>query len=55
MRGRCIKDQRDTWPVRMLCDALEISASGDDAWLEAPVQADDKLLILFISQPVGVP
>jgi len=28
MRFRCIEDHRDTWPVRVLCAALEVSASG---------------------------
>jgi hypothetical protein len=28
MRFRCIEDQRGTWPVRVLCDTLEVSASG---------------------------
>jgi transposase len=31
-RFRCIEDQRGTWPVRVLCDTLEVSASGYHAW-----------------------
>jgi putative transposase len=39
MRFRCIEDQRDTWPVRALCDALEVSASGYDARRGRPESA----------------
>jgi hypothetical protein len=28
MRFRFIEDHRDTWPVRVLCAALKVSASG---------------------------
>jgi hypothetical protein len=27
MRFRCIEDHRDSWPVRVLCAALEVSAT----------------------------
>ena len=36
MRFRCIEDHRDTWPVRVSCDALEVSASGYYAWRGRP-------------------
>src|SRR4051812_41038242 len=32
MRFRLIEDQRSVWPVRVLCDALGVSASGFYAW-----------------------
>jgi putative transposase len=32
MRFRLIEDQRDIWPVRVMCDALSVSASGFYAW-----------------------
>jgi hypothetical protein len=32
MKFRFIEDHRDTWPVRLMCDALEVLASGYYAW-----------------------
>jgi len=36
MRFRLIEDHRDVWPVRVMCDALNVSPSGDDAWRSRP-------------------
>ena len=36
MRFRLIEDQRDVWPVRVICDALSVSPSGYYAWRSRP-------------------
>jgi len=36
MRFRQIEDQRDHWPVRVMCDALSVSPSGYSAWRSRP-------------------
>lgn len=36
MRFRLIADHRGVWPVRVMCDALSVSPSGDYAWRSRP-------------------
>jgi putative transposase len=39
MRFCLIEDQRDIWPVRVICDALSVSPSGFYAWRSRPESA----------------
>jgi putative transposase len=39
MRFRLIEDQRDVWPVRVMCDALSVSPLGYYAWRSRPDSA----------------
>ena len=39
MRFRQIEDQRDVWPVRVMCDALSVSRSSYYAWRSRPESA----------------
>jgi transposase InsO family protein len=51
MRFRFIEDHRDTWPVRVMCAALEVSASGYYAWRgrpESPRAAENRALLTGI-------
>ena len=48
MKFRFIEDHRDTWPVRLMCDALEVSHSGYYAWRgrrESPRAAANRALL----------
>ena len=51
MKFRFIEDHRDTWPVRVMCDALEVSPSGYYAWRgrpESPRAAANRALLAAI-------
>ena len=39
MRFRLIEDQRDVWPVRVMCDALSVSPAGYYDWRSRPESA----------------
>jgi hypothetical protein len=50
MRFRQIEDQRDNWPVRVMCDALSVSPSGYYAWRsrpESPRKSANRALLGF--------
>jgi transposase InsO family protein len=42
MTFRSIEDNRDRWPVRLLCKALEVSPAGYYAWRGHPVSAREQ-------------
>ena len=37
-----IEDHRDTYPVRLMCTVLEVSAAGYYAWRDYPVSERSK-------------
>jgi putative transposase len=42
MTYRFIEDHRDQWPVRLLCDVLDVSAAGYYAWRDRPVSSQQE-------------
>jgi putative transposase len=42
MTFRFIEEQRDRWPVRLLCETLEVSPAGYYAWCGRPVSAREQ-------------
>lgn len=51
MKFRLIDDQRETFPVRVLCDVLGVSAAGYYAWRgrpESPRKAANRTLLTEI-------
>ena len=50
MTFRFIDAHRDTWPVRVLCEALEVSPSGFYSWLKRRgLPAPLALLIMVVA------
>jgi transposase InsO family protein len=45
-----IKDQRDQFPLTLLCDVLEVSRSAFYEWLENPVRAREQYRQTLVSQ-----
>jgi hypothetical protein len=41
---RFIEEHREQWPVRLLCDALDVSPAGYYAWRERPASARQQRL-----------
>lgn len=51
MKFRLIEDQRETFPVRVLCDVMGVSAAGYYAWRgrpESPGKAANRTLLTEI-------
>jgi putative transposase len=42
MTYRFIEDHREHWPVRLLCETLEVSPAGYYAWRERPTSAQEQ-------------
>ena len=42
MTYRFIEDHHDQWPVRLLCETLEVSPAGYYAWRQAPRSAQEQ-------------
>jgi putative transposase len=42
MTCRFIEDHRDQWPIRLMCDVLDVSAAGYYAWRDRPVSAQQE-------------
>ena len=40
MTYRFIDEHKDRWPVRLLCETLEVSPAGYYAWRQRPRSAD---------------
>jgi transposase-like protein len=59
MKFRLIEDQRDTFPVRAMCDVLGVSPAGYYAWRrrpESPRKAANRTLLTEIRRlhwPIG--
>ena len=39
MTFRFITEHREQWPVRLLCDALDVSPAGYYAWRDRPASS----------------
>ena len=39
MTFQFIEEHRDRWPVRLLCDALNVSSAGYYAWRDRPASS----------------
>ena len=42
MTFQFIEEHHDQWPVRLLCDALDVSPAGYYAWRDRPVSAQEQ-------------
>ena len=58
MTYRFIDDHKDHWPVRLLCETLEVSPAGYYAWRQRPPSAQeqghDTLLVEIRAIPAEV-
>ena len=50
MSFRFIEEHKDRWPVRLLCETLEVSPAGYYAWRQRPPSAQEQRQDTLLAQ-----